>query len=205
MSFSHYITVSMAGLGVMAVFMLGIGLRGLLTRRPFLFSARWLFLFMSVMFAGPIVTIIPSGFLYSRALQFMDWAPLLMFPLMVVFLWIQMKGYLAFGITEKSFRDGLLAALEQLQLPYEESLSSIRLTSVEANLQVAVQSWMGGGQIKVRPGRQGPLLKKIVLRMNEHFRASPVETNMISCIFFLILGIFVVVMVMAMMFRRGLP
>ena len=127
-----------------------------------------------------------------------------MFPVMAVFFWLQMRGYLAFGITGKSFREGLVAALEKLQLPYEESLSSIRLTSVEADLQVAVQSWMGTGQIRVRQGRHGPLLKKIVQAMNERFRASPVETNMISCVFFLILGIFAFIGIMALVLRRGL-
>ncbi|MDE2755013.1 MAG: hypothetical protein OXI92_00540 [Acidobacteriota bacterium] len=134
----------------------------------------------------------------------MDWLPLLVFPVIAVVLWLQMKGYLAFAVTGKSFRDGLLAALEKLQLPYEESLSSIRLTSVEAELQVAIQSWMGSGQIKVKPGRHGPLLKKIVQAMKEHFRTATVETNMVSCAYFLILGIFAVLMAMFMLFHRGL-
>ena len=201
---SDYMIYPMVGVGAMAVFLLVIGLRGLLTKRPFLFSARWLLLFMVVIFLGPMAMLIRGPFLFSGPLQFMDWLPVLMFPVMAVFFWLQMRGYMAFGITGKSFRDGLLAALEKLQLPYEESLSSIRLTLVEADLQVAVQSWMGTSQIKVRPGRHGPLLKKIVQAMNEHFRTSPVETNMISCVFFLILGIFAVVMVVAMVFRRGL-
>ena len=198
---SYYVTFSMVGLGAVAVFLLGIGLRGLLTKRPFLFSAKWLLLFMVVVFLGPIVTLIPSPFPFSRPLQFTNWLPILMFPVMAVFFWLQMRGYLAFGITGKSFREGLVAALEKLQLPYEESLSSIRLTSVEADLQVAVQSWMGTGQIRVRQGRHGPLLKKIVQAMNERFRASPVETNMISCVFFLVLGIFALVGGMALFFR----
>ena len=201
---SYYVTLSMVGLGAMAVFLLGIGLRGFLTKRPFLFSAKWLLLFMVVVFLGPIVTLIPSPFPFSRPLQFTNWLPILMFPVMAVFFWLQMRGYLAFGITGTSFREGLVAALEKLQLPYEESLSSIRLTSVEADLQVAVQSWMGTGQIKVRQGRHGPLLEKIVQAMNERFRASPVETNMISCVFFLILGIFAFIGIMALVLRRGL-
>ena len=157
---SYYVTFSMVGLGAVAVFLLGIGLRGLLTKRPFLFSAKWLLLFMVVVFLGPIVTLIPSPFPFSRPLQFTNWLPILMFPVMAVFFWLQMRGYLAFGITGKSFREGLVAALEKLQLPYEESLSSIRLTSVEADLQVAIQSWVGTGQIKVRQGRHRPLAQR---------------------------------------------
>ena len=201
---SHYVTFSMAGLGVVAVFLLFIGLRGLLTKRPFLISGRWFLLVMAVVFLGPIISLILSPFRFSRTLQFTDWLPVLLFPVVAMFFWLQMRGYMTFGVTGKSFRDGLLAALEKLQLPYEESLSSIRLTSVEADLQVAVQSWMGTGQIRVSQGRQGALLKKIVQAMNEHFRTSPVETNRISCVVALIVGIFAVLMGMALLFRRGL-
>ena len=190
--------------GAMGVFVLGIGLRGLVTKRPFMFSARWLMLFVLVMFIPSLVTVFPRPFLSSRPVEMMDWLPLLMFPILAVVLWLQMKGYLAIAVTGKSFRDGLLAALEKLQLPYEESLSSIRLTSVEAELQVAIQSWMGSGQIKVKPGRHGPLLTKIVQAMKDHFRTAAVETNMIFCVFFLVLGIFAVVMAMAMLFSLGL-
>ena len=190
--------------GPMGVFFMVIGLRGLVTKRPLLFSARWFLLFVLVMFLPPLATFLQRPFLSSRPVEMMDWLPLLMFPIMAVVFWLQTKGYLAFAVTGKSFRDGLVAALENLQLPYEESLSSIRLTSVEAELQVAVQSWMGSGQIKVRPGRHGPLLKKIVQAMKEHFRTAAVETNMISCVVLLVAGIIVVVMGMAMLFHLGL-
>ena len=186
--------------GMMAGLFLTIGLRGLLTRRPFLFPAKWLFVILMVVLFGPVVSLIP----FAWPSQAMDWFPFVMFPVMAVFFWVQMKGYLAFAVTGKSFRDGLLVALDKLQLPYEESLSSIRLTSVEADLQVAVQSWIGTGQIKVRPGRHGPLLKKIVQAMKDYFRTDAVETNLIICVFFLILGIFSILMAAATLFRWGL-
>lgn len=49
------------------------------------------------------------------------------------------------------------------------------------------------------------MLKKIVQAMREHFRAATVETNMISCAFFLILGIFAILMPIYMLFHQGLP
>ena len=184
---------------VMAVLFLAIGLRGLLTKRPFLFPARWLYVFLMMVFLAPVMTLFPL----SWPSETMDWIPFLMLPIMAVFFWLQMKGYLAFGVTERSFREGLLAALEKLQLPYEESLSSIRLTSLGVDLQVAVQSWMGSGQIKARKGRHGPLLNEIVQAMHKHFRTSAVETNMISCVLYVILGIMMLVMVVPTLFRWG--
>ena len=187
--------------GVIAVLCMTIGLRGLLTKRPFLFPARWLLLFVMAMFLGPMATLIP----FSWPSQIMEWIPFLMFPILAVFMWIQFKGYLAFGVTERSFREGLLAALEKLQLPYEESLSSIRLTSLGVDLQVAIQSWMGSGQIKVGKGHHALLLKEIVQAMHKYFRTTAVETNMISCVLYVIIGIFVLLMTAASLFRWGLP
>ena len=189
----------------MAVLLLVIGLRGLLIKRPFLFSARWMFLAIAVLLLGPMVMLILSPFLFVRPPQLLGWITAVMVPVMALIIWYQTQGYLAFAVTGKSFRDGLLGALHKLNLPYEESLSSIRLTSVEAELQVAVQSWLGTGQIKVRQGRQRHLLKEIVQAMNAHFRTSPVETNRISCVFSLIVGIFSVLMGIAPLFRVGLP
>ena len=186
-------------IGVMGVVFLTIGLRGLLTNRPFLFPARWLFVFVMIVFLGPMVSL--SSF--SRPSQTMDWIPFLMFAMLAVLMWIQLKGYLAFGVTERSFREGLLAALEKLQLPYEESLASIRLTSLGVDLQVVIQSWMGSGQVKVRKGRHGPLLKEIVQAMHTYFRTSAVETNMISCVLYSIIGIFGLLMAAATLFRWG--
>ncbi len=105
---------------------------------------------------------------------------------------------------ESTIREGLLAALEKLQLSYEESLSSIRLTSIGVDLQVVIQSWMGSGQIKVRKGRHGPLLREIVQSMHKYFRTSAVETNMISCVLYLTIGVFTLLMVAAMLSLRGL-
>lgn len=84
---------------VMGVLFLTIGLRGLLTKRPFLFPARWLFVFVMIVLLGPMVSL--SSF--SRPSQTMDWIPFLTFPILAVFMWIQFKGYLAFGVTERSF------------------------------------------------------------------------------------------------------
>ena len=71
-------------------------------------------------------------------------------------MWYQLKGYVAYAVTDTSFREALLAALQKLQYPHEETLSTIRLTSIDADLQVAVQSWMGAGVIKVKQ-RTAPL------------------------------------------------
>jgi hypothetical protein len=113
-------------------------------------------------------------------------------------MYYQLKGYTAYGVTDTSFREALLAALQKLEFSYEESLSVIRLTSVEADLQVSVQSWMGTGIIKVKQRAHQPVLREVVNAMNEYFRISSVPTNVISCVFNLVMGAIVVILAIGM-------
>ena len=176
--------------GIMALFFLVIGFRGILTKRPFLVSNRWLLLIMFVVFVPLILQTLffpPSGSLLVK------WLNPSIFAVVLVMMCFALKGYVAYGVTDTSFRDGLLAGLQKLQLPYEESLSIVRLPSVEADLQVSVQAWMGAGQIKVKQRGHGSLLTEIITEMNEHFRMSSTPANLTTCIFFVIMGVIMII------------
>ena len=169
--------------GFIAIFFFGIGIRAILSKRPFLVSNRWM---LSVMF----VVFIPIIFQFT--LQPLDgimgWTHPILFGMILVMMWYKLKGYVAYAVTDTSFREALVAALQKLQLPYEESLSVIRLTSVDADLQVAVQSWMGTGTIKVKQREHRAVLREVVTAMNNYFRTSRVSTNLISCVFLVVAG-----------------
>ena len=185
--------------GIMAVFFFGIGLRAILTKRPFLVSNRWMLLMMFVIFIPMILRLFlrPPSDLTS-------WVHPLLFGVILLMVWYQLKGYVAYAVTDTSFREALLAALQKLQLPYEESLSTIRLTSVDADMQVAVQSWMGTGTIKVKQREHRAVLAEVVKAMNEYFRMSAVSTNFISCVFLVIAGTVMAVLALDMLSFRGI-
>ena len=185
--------------GVMAIFFLGIGLRAILTKRPFLVSNRWL---LSMMF----VLLVPGIIVSFRSLSdnIMNWVHPLLFGAILLMMWYQLKGYVAYAVTDASFREALLAALQRLQLPYEESLSVIRLTSVDADLQISVQSWMGTGTIKVKQRAHRSVLKDVVNAMNEYLRTSPVSTNFISCVFLVVAGAVMAILALDMSLFRDI-
>ena len=171
--------------GMMAGFFLIIGLRGILTKRPFLVSNKWLLWITFIVFIPNILLIL---FLPSSISILIKWLNPAIFTVGLVMLCFALKGYTAYGVTGTSFREAMLAALEKLQLPYERTLSTIRLSSVEVDLQVSVQSWMGAGVIKMKQREHRSLLTEIVTEMNVHFRVSSAPINLLSCIFYVVIG-----------------
>lgn len=171
--------------GIVGGFFLVIGLRGIITKRPFLVSSRWLLLAISLAFLPGI-----SMIFFPDSIPFiLKWLNPIIFTVVFVTMCFTLQGYTTFGITDASFREALLAALQKLQLPYEEMLSSIRLTSIEADLQVSVQSWVGSGMIKIKQRKHRSQLTEIVAAMNEHFRRSSASVNLTTCIIYLVMGI----------------
>ena len=185
--------------GIAAIFFLTVGLRGILTKRPFLISQRW---FLSIMCAIIIPTILLPSLLSFPGDFFMRWGSPLMFGFILLMMCYQMRGYAAYAVTDTSFREALLEV--KLQLPYEESLSLIRLTSIEADLQVSVQGWLGTGLIKVKQRAHRSVLREIVNAMNEYFRISSVPTNMITCVCSVVIGGFMVIFTVSMLFGRSI-
>jgi len=198
-----YMHVAMPSiLGLMAACMLAMGLRALITRRPYVFSARWLFAFVLLGFLpaalGPVVTTIGSSHHGSDSLRFAMWLQPIMFLVISVFFALIMRGYVVIGITEASMREALFATLSDLQLPHEETLGSIRLPTVPAELQVAVQSWVGTGQLKPRTRRSSQVTTSIAAGMNAHFRRGSVEMNLVCPIAYVVMAVLLAAMDIAL-------
>lgn len=184
MGFDYFTTLFPILTGIIGIFFLITGLKGLLTKRPFLISNAWMLVMMFVFF-------LPMGLSSLTILDVspITWVTPVLYTALLVMMCYQLKGYVAFAVTDTSFREALVAALQRLELPYEESLSVIRLTSVEADLQVSIQSWMGTGVIKTKHRAHRSVLKEVVDAMNEYFRTSSVSTNMVTCVFWVVMGV----------------
>ena len=170
--------------GIVAISFLALGFRGILTKRPFLISTKWLFSLMFVYLAP--MTLFNLIFLPGYLLS---WVGVPFVGVFLLMLRYQLKGYVAYAVTDASFREALFAALQKLQLPYEERLSVVRLTSIEADLQVSIQSWMGMGNIIAKQKAHYSVLKEVANTMNEYYRASPVPRNVGVCVFLVVVGV----------------
>jgi hypothetical protein len=175
--------------GTLAAFLLAIGLRGLIHRRPFLISSRWLFLLCVLAFSPGLLRM---G-LHLLHLQAGDpsplaWMNLGMFLLFGGAMWLLTAGYSAFGVTEASFRQGLYEALRRRGLPWEEAVGGMHLPTEDAAVQVGMQGWIGTAQIKVLPRGRGALLRDIAAAMNAYYRSATVPVNPAPCLVYAAMG-----------------
>lgn len=171
---------------LLALFYFGIGIRILLTGRPFLLSGRWFLVNGAIAFAPiPIVSLIDF-------FKFED--PLLLFNLLVFLLFffslvMMTKGYIAMGITNESFGAGIHTALQQLNITFEEALGHIKLTSHDLELQVTIHSWNGTAQLRMKRSNGKPILDEIAKAVVAYYKAHKPEMNKGTVIFTLISGV----------------
>lgn len=190
--------------GVMALFFLAIGLRGIVFKKPFLISSRWFFVPILLGFTPLILQSILSSGHHSGPFTLVQWLAPTMLLVVAVFLYFVLRGYTAFGVTDASFREALVASLKRLDLPYEETLARVLLPTIGADLQVAVQSWIGTGQLKMKQREFTTVLSDIVRGMNEHYQSGAAsKMNLTCCIFYAVMGVLMAVFAGVFLFAFG--
>lgn len=173
----------------MSAFFLFIGFKVVVQKRPVLISSRYFFVFI-------FLAILPQFFLTflklsgggSGSMAGFTYITPLIHICLLVFFWFQMKGYMAIGIRDDSFRDALRFSLNKNNLPFEEQLSKISLPSINAEIQVALMAWIGSGQIKLKKISDRSVLAKIIAGMNQFYKENNTPPNNFTSIFYIIIG-----------------
>ena len=177
----------------------GIAIRILLIgQRPFLFNARWV-LGVLVLGLSPLpVVLIPLGALSDATGGIIVLLILLLYVAIFLFAAIQTKGYYAMGVTDDSFRTAIHAALQQLEIAFEETLAHIKLTSLDIDLQVSFYSLgIVGLKVKQSNGKhlRGEIivfkaLKEITKAVGNYYQTHETKMNNTTAIFYLVAGLF---------------
>ena len=174
-------------LGLVTIFFFIIALRLLIQRRPLLLSSRWTIALIAVAFAP---TILNAFFLkgISKGIDLMFWINPLMFGTLFVFIVIQMKGYIAYGVTEAYFREALLSTVASLGYTAEETMSCLRIKETGQEIKVMIQGLTGSAQLRPKSKDSTALVKQIAHGMTAYFKNHTGKTNMLVAYFYLIIG-----------------
>ncbi len=187
---------------LMSLLVMALGIKGLTKKRPLIFSSRWI---MTIMIAGFLPALLQSFSFISIPWEEMSLFSIimpaimgLMFIIIVFMAWKQLNGYMIFGISDETFHNALIYALNKLNLTFQETVSKIKLVELNADLQAAVTEPMGTAQIRIKQSQHAHHVKEIVAVMNEYYDTNPVKLNPLPFIIYLILGILLLVTLVAM-------
>lgn len=181
---------------VMSVYFLFLGLKVVLTKKPFLIPTKYNFFIILVAYAAQLIMPIQSIFRASRFREeSFDWflvlMPLFMFifyTFLLVYLWNVMKGYQVIGVNEDTFRTSLQNVLRKLDLSFEERLSKMRLISLETDLESSVNAWSGVATFKIKDKKYKEVEKQIADNLKKEFSDDYLSVNLRTSYFYLISG-----------------
>ena len=171
-----------------AAAMLFLALKTFICRRPFLMSARWFFGFICLSFLPSIAISVRLGFSRPSGLITVGWMNPLITSMVLLFFWIQLKGYVAFAVSHITFRDALLASVKSLGYSTEETMSCLKIKETGQEIEVAIQGWVGTAQLKSQGTPANDTLKRIAKEMTYYFQEIPGKINYFPSYFCLILG-----------------
>jgi tetratricopeptide (TPR) repeat protein len=187
-------------LGLLSAAFLGIGLSVFLRKKPLIFSSRWMFALILVCFSPQFTLFMTpiTGDHHSGEWLLMKLLMPLLFAVLLVFLWLQMQGYVLFGIVDKSFRKALLTVLDELHLERQEELSLIRIPSANLDIQVAIQSWVGTGQVKNKSKKGREVFQQTIDGLKRRSAQGELETSNTLPVFYIVFGIIMLVLCIAL-------
>ena len=149
---------------------------------------------MCAAFLPMIVNSISIGFSSPGGFNMIAWINPLVFTVLLIFLWIQMKGYMAFAISDTYFRDALLSAAGSLGFTIEETMSRLKIKETGQEMQVAIQGWIGTAQLKSTGKESNDMVRQIADGMTKYFQAQSGKMNYVTSYFYLIMGVFMIAM-----------
>jgi hypothetical protein len=148
-----------------------IGLKGLFSKRPFVFSILWMFApFAPIVVAMGIITrhlvTQPDHIYWSEGIFF-----IFLFSFFL-FLPVYFKDYyVAYGVDEESFRRTLLKALQKLKIRYKESFSHLQLEKKFGSLK-ARGFFLGQMNFTITGGKSKGTLRRIAQELDRQWAKS---------------------------------
>ena len=101
------------------------------------------------------------------------------------------RGYVVIGVTDETLRMALHDVLRELELPFEETLSKLRLTTLDADLEANVASWIGTAQISIRQPQHVATMERIAQGLGKHFASSRAHADRTMSIYYIVFGVLI--------------
>jgi len=180
---------------------LGVGLHGLLKRKPLLFKGKWIFLLIiSCMLPVnllqiPLMIENPVNLIANIILTLSSFLSLL--PL----LWKRLSGYMIVGAQYKLFRPALYSILDKLGFTYQKEFWKARaqhlrldipLDNIDADLKVSTMLWIDLGKIQIVSRTPNTVLSQVASELTNYIFEKAVNINVVYNIIYTVLGTLII-------------
>ena len=165
---------------VMAFAFMGIGFVGIHRKKPFMMSSKWQAVGIIVALSPAFLTMISFALTAKDASLYLLLSLWVGAGLMMAILLRKLmlvKGNMAFGINDESFRHVLLTTLSDLGLSYQEQLSRLVLPDHNMQLRVTILSRSGTGHVSPSGDVKPEIFANIIRTMNQKFDSGPYQIN----------------------------
>ncbi|MCX6257683.1 MAG: hypothetical protein NTW49_07305 [Bacteroidia bacterium] len=170
---------------VIAFLFLLSGTMVFINKKPLIISKRVYLSIFLIIFIGPVIELISNG--VSTASMYLSFGIIL---LMIAFMAYYLSGYIIMGVNGDDFTRALTETLTGMGYKYEMSFSSIRIKEPEMEIYIAMQSWIGSGQIRMRTKSGKEDLKRII----DSLKSKNIKPNFITPGLYLFMGVAFIVM-----------
>ena len=182
-----FLAALVLGIAFSAAQNLFIGVRGLIRRRPVVFSTRivmWPIMATlalsgigALFLAGYQLLCMPMGSYDGVGIAVLLGQAAICLSMMYVF-WREATGYLAYGIGDEGFRNALLLALHRQGHGFRETITKIELLEPHVEIRATVQPKIGTALLRTPHRRHAHYVAALAANKNEHYRHQPEPFNM---------------------------
>lgn len=204
--FNYFMYLLCTILLISSVFFLNIGGKALLQSKPVIYKAKWLFylqcliLVPGILYWGYLFTsqlIYPT--LYSYGIDWLQFVQMLFWSAQLIIFWFCFKGFIIVGVDDQNMEALLSHALHKNDIVHEKNLSKIKLIDLDTDLNVAVTSWMGVGQVKIKNGKYNQVLRALTKDMQYYIDSKEMAVQKISARIYLMTGVLKLALIIAIL------
>ena len=182
---NFYLTLIMMILGL---FLLFIGLRIILRKKPIIISSKYFLFLMLIIFISMLISSNLDDFLKGELDYFTTGVVLLMLIIFFVYMFKFFHGYLLIGIDDEAFRKCISQSLDNLGLEYKEDFSKIIIDKYDLTIYCAVQSWIGQVQIRFKGRVDKKFISSLIDELNKNINSAEIFPKKVSAYFYTAIG-----------------
>ena len=173
---------------IVGFFLLYIGLKIIIGKKPILINSKWLFIMIIIMYIPLLIIPTVIDFLNDEIVYFETGLVFILFIVLVVYMRRILIGYQLIGINGDTFQECLSHSLDNLNIEYEEKLNKIIINN-ELTILCSMQSWVGQAQIQFRGNKDKKFINSLIEEIKRYIRTNKITFVKMPGFFYAIIGV----------------